>query len=82
MQVCWALVNDELLMLNEELVVYPNPSSAIFYIKNADGKKKELYSVLGELLFSTKADEMDVRNITKGMYYLRVENQIKKIIVE
>jgi hypothetical protein len=81
-QVCWALVNDELLMLNEELVVYPNPSSAIFYIKNADGKKKELYSVLGELLFSTKADEMDVRNITKGMYYLRVENQIKKIIVE
>ncbi|MBK8330072.1 MAG: hypothetical protein IPL09_11545 [Bacteroidetes bacterium] len=41
-----------------------------------------MYSVLGELLFSTKADEMDVRNITKGMYYLRVENQIKKIIVE
>ncbi|MBK6331650.1 MAG: hypothetical protein IPF62_14580 [Bacteroidetes bacterium] len=39
-QVCWALVNDELLMLNEELVVYPNPSSAIFYIKNADGKRR------------------------------------------
>ncbi|MBK7689767.1 MAG: T9SS type A sorting domain-containing protein [Bacteroidetes bacterium] len=62
--------------------MYPNPSSTIFYIKNADGKKKELYNVLGELLFSTKADEINMTFLAKGMYYLRVENEVVKVVVE
>jgi len=44
---------------------------------------------LGELLFSTKENEMDVRHFAKGMYYLRClpvgqtgENEIRKLIIE
>ncbi|QLH45306.1 MAG: T9SS type A sorting domain-containing protein [Bacteroidota bacterium] len=61
-----------------EWVVYPNPSSTVFIIQNKQGKKKELFNVQGELLFSTKEDVIDVKPYAKGMYYLRVEGQVKK----
>ena len=34
---CWPLGNDELLKLNDELEVWPNPANSILYIKNKDG---------------------------------------------
>jgi hypothetical protein len=44
---------------------------------------------LGELLFSTKENDMDVRHFANGMYYLRClplgqtgENEIRKLIIE
>ena len=44
---------------------------------------------MGELLFSTKENEMDVRHLAKGVYYLRClpvgltgENEIRKLIIE
>ncbi|MBK7588113.1 MAG: T9SS type A sorting domain-containing protein [Bacteroidetes bacterium] len=61
--------------------MYPNPSSTVCIIKNKQGKK-ELYNVLGELIFSTKEDEIDVRHLSKGMCYLRCENEVKKVIIE
>ncbi len=82
LQPCWPLESEQLAVSSKQLEVYPNPSSTIFYIKNADGKKKELYNVLGELLFSTKADEINVRYFAKGMYYIRCENESKKVIIE
>ncbi|MBK8144717.1 MAG: T9SS type A sorting domain-containing protein [Bacteroidetes bacterium] len=79
---CWPLENSQLAVGCKQLEVYPNPSSTIFYIKNVNGKKKELYNVLGELLFSTKADEINVKYFAKGMYYIRCENESKKVIIE
>ncbi|MBK8144711.1 MAG: T9SS type A sorting domain-containing protein [Bacteroidetes bacterium] len=82
LQPCWPLENSQLAVGSKQLEVYPNPASTIFYIKNAERKKKELYSVLGELLFSTKADEINMTFLAKGMYYLRVENEVVKVVVE
>ena len=79
---CWPLENSQLVVGSKQLEVYPNPASTIFYIKNAEGNKKELYSVLGELLFSTKADEINVSHFASGIYYLRSENEVKKVIIE
>lgn len=79
---CYPLANGEIQKDIEELDIYPNPSSTVCIIKNKQGKKKELYNVLGELLFSTKEDEIDVRHLAKGMYYLRCENEVKKVIIE
>ncbi|MBL7755368.1 MAG: T9SS type A sorting domain-containing protein, partial [Chitinophagaceae bacterium] len=50
--------------------------------QNKQGKKKELYNVQGELLFSTKEDVIDVKHLARGMYYLRVEHEVKKVVVE
>ena len=66
----------------EELEVYPNPSSSVFYIKNKKGKKKELYTMLGELLYSTTKEEIEVSSFSKGVYYLKCEGEMKKVVIE
>jgi hypothetical protein len=81
-QVCWPLNNEELLITNDELEVWPNPASNVFYIKNRKGIKKELYNVVGQLMLRTKENEIDVRNFAKGMYYLRCEGRSKKVVIE
>ena len=82
-QVCWPLSMSEFENLKmSELEVYPNPSSSVFYIKNKQGKKKELFTMLGELLFTTTKDEIEVYNLPKGIYLLRCEDQVRKVVVE
>ena len=82
-QVCWPLSMSEFENLKmSELEVYPNPSSSVIYIKNKKGKKKELFTMLGELLFTTTKDEIEVYNLPKGIYLLRCEDQVRKVVVE
>ena len=82
-QVCWPLSMSEFENLKmSELEVYPNPSSNIFYIKNKQGKKKELFTMLGELLFTTTKNEIEVYNLPKGIYLFRCESQVRKVVVE
>ena len=42
----------------------------------------EIYNSIGQLIISTKENEIDVHNLSKGMYYLKVGNQTKKVVVE
>jgi hypothetical protein len=81
-QVCWPLSSESVDVGVNELEVYPNPTSKIFYIKNKKGKKKELYTMLGELLYSTTKDEIEGYNLPKGIYLLRCESQVRKVVVE
>jgi len=80
---CWPLGQSENEKQKAELLeVYPNPSSTVFYIKNAKGKKKAFYSITGQLLFSTYADEVDVSGWSKGVYVLRAGARRAKLIIE
>ncbi len=79
---CWPLSNDEWTMMNVEIEVYPNPTSGKLTVKNAQGKTKELYNAIGQLILCTKEDEMAVSRLAKGVYYLRVEGQSKKVIIK
>lgn len=80
---CWPLSNEELIMKNEELEVYPNPTSTIFEVRGSKkGSRKELYNSVGQLVLSTKENEIDVHNLSRGIYYLKVGNQTKKVVVE
>ena len=65
-----------------ELVVYPNPASSKLIIENGELKMKELYNAVGQLIFSTKADEIDVSHFAKGVYYLKCGILIRKVIIE
>jgi hypothetical protein len=68
---------------NEQVVVYPNPTFGKFQIKNSKFQsKKELYNSVGKLILSTKENEIDVSNLPSGVYYLRVGNQVVKVVVE
>ena len=78
---CWPLDTGNVSETNG-ISIYPNPSSSVIYIKNANQKKKELYNSVGQLIFSTSKNEVDVSNYSKGIYYLRCGFQTKKIIIE
>jgi hypothetical protein len=63
-------------------VVYPNPNNFKLKIKNGDLKMKELYNSVGQMVLSTNEYEIDVSGLSKGMYYLRCGNQVRKVIIE
>ncbi len=65
--------------------VYPNPSSSKFQIKTSlfyAGAKKELYNSMGQLIVTTKENEIDTKNLSRGIYYLRMAEFGIKVIVE
>jgi hypothetical protein len=62
--------------------VYPNPVCSVLYIKDTECCEKYLYNSVGILILTTKENEIDTRNLSKGVYYLRVGNLSKKVIVQ
>ena len=91
-KVCYPESAEQLIMKNEELIIYPNPSSTKIVVRcQMTNVRKELYNSVGQLILSIQPtpnpskggeDEIDVRNLSKGVYYLRVGNVSKKVIVE
>jgi hypothetical protein len=65
--------------------VYPNPVSNTLYIQSSTAfsdKKKEFYNAFGQILFTTKSNEIDVSTYSKGIYYLKCEQHVVKVVVE
>ncbi len=71
---------------NNNIIIYPNPCQDILNIKYEDLQykktEKELYNLVGQLLFTTKENEIIVKEYPKGIYYLKVGNMVRKIVVE
>jgi hypothetical protein len=67
-----------------ELMVYPNPSNYKIRVESIKYKDatKQLYNSIGQMVLRTKENEIDVSGLPKGVYYLRVENQVVKVVVE
>jgi hypothetical protein len=67
----------------EEFEVYPNPSSTKIVVRcRMSDVRKELYNSIGQLILSTKENEIDVHNLSRGIYYLKVGNVSRKLVVE
>lgn len=68
------------------LSVYPNPATSYIIIKNRTISKEpiKIFSTSGALVNSFDAKELeqniDVSNLPKGLYFIRVNNQILKFI--
>jgi surface protein len=69
--------------------VYPNPVKGKLYIQSSlafANKKKELYNSLVQLLFTTNPDSyreiIDMTAYAKGIYYLKCEHHVVKVVVE
>jgi ligand-binding sensor domain-containing protein len=79
---------------NSQIIVYPNPSQGKFQIKNnsTDKIKFEINDVNGKLIVQSSLDaytnltEIDLRHVSKGIYYIRFEgnklNYCEKIILQ
>lgn len=68
-----------------QVTVYPNPVDNILYIKNNSPiKSVTLYSLLGQEILQSKEAEINVSQVSKGMYLLQIETsegmETKRII--
>jgi hypothetical protein len=61
--------------------VYPNPfaDKLVVGIDSDQIKKISLYDLSGKILLETSQSEIDARFLPKGLYYLRVQTQVKTI---
>jgi hypothetical protein len=79
---CWPLAAEDVLIGNDHLSVYPNPTNSILNFKNKTGKSKYLYNTLGQLIRTTQSNEMDIRGVHPGVYYVQCDGETRKVIVE
>jgi hypothetical protein len=80
---CWPLsIPTPPNEIAESFGIYPNPASNMLYIKSSSNSKRELYNSIGQLLFTTKQNEINITKYSKGIYYIKVENEVKKVVFE
>lgn len=75
----------------EELTMYPNPASKNIYIEGIDIAKNK-YAVVIDLLgketklnlsqVQTNKAQIDISNLPKGIYFLQIDNSIKKLVID
>lgn len=72
----------------QQATVYPNPGNGLFKVdwsghSNARGIVFDSQGrQVGELALLPGVNQIDLRSISKGLYFLRVENEMHKILVE
>ena len=84
-QPCWPLSIPNSPKEGEEILeVYPNPSNDKIKVESRKYKDaiKQLYNSIGQLMLSTKENEIDVSNLSSGIYYIRCGNSVKKVMIE
>jgi len=69
---------DELRMTNDELRVYPNPTTGKVYIETESEIK--VYNQQGELLQETFGNQVDLSDYPKGVYLLQVNGRLRKVV--
>lgn len=82
------VVNVDELNLNNEFVLYPNPTDAYINISFTNPnleKKLQIYSSLGQKVFETQVKQqmqIDVNSFSSGVYFVQYQNTYKKFIVK
>jgi hypothetical protein len=79
---CWPLAAEDVLVGDDHLAVYPNPTNSILNVKNKTNQRKYLYNTLGQLIRSTQSNEMDIRGVPPGVYYVQCDGETRKVVVE
>lgn len=74
---------------DESFSIYPNPSDGMFTIQqNKTGKPEQMFifNILGEevksMLITEGMNEVDLKGISKGVYFVRLGNQTSRILVK
>jgi hypothetical protein len=72
---------------NDGFTFYPNPTSSKIIVKNVNQnelKKIRVYSTIGQRIyqFQITNNELDLSDLQKGVYFIRLKNDIKKLIIE
>ncbi len=80
---------EQVVNINEQVNVYPNPAQNSLQVTVAGNSKIQainLYDVLGNEVITTNAKEIDVSSLSNGVYFIKIKTNedfySKKIIVQ
>jgi hypothetical protein len=82
---------DELIKSESQFVVYPNPADDILHVKlfNKNTGNILITNLLGEIIFSEKLIRqnnseyiIDISGFSPGIYFVKINNEVKKLVVE
>jgi PKD repeat protein len=64
----------------DEILVHPNPADE--YILVSSPLEKKIYNTLGEFLFSSKEEKLDISHLPQGIYYLKMQGYKPTVFIK
>ena len=71
------LLSAQEIVTENEIIVFPNPTSSILYIDSQqDLKQIEVFSITGKLIFASRKhiQEVNLSNLTSGVYLIKLQD--------
>ena len=75
----FSLSNNEIIEENN-LLIYPNPSASIINIKSSGNVTSTIYDITGKKVLYTKSKIIDISNLSKGIYLIKIKDEINNSI--
>ncbi len=63
-----------------KVTIYPNPSDGIFYISGSCTTSYALFSPLGNHVLTGSGNQIDLKNLPSGIYFLKIEGKSYKLL--
>ena len=73
-------MNTSITTISNTFSIYPNPATHIIYIGNKKQEIINIYNTIGELVISTKEENIDVKNLPSGIYVIKKANETSQFI--
>lgn len=62
--------------------VYPNPANDIVHVKGAEGMQKTIFSITGHQVIQTTENHINVSELEKGLYIIRIGQKTRKLSIK
>ena len=67
------------LQQDQNISVYPNPTSGLLHIVSSEPQYATLFSITGQKILGTNTTELHLDNLPSGVYLLNLQNSKKQI---
>ena len=67
------------LQQDQNIGVYPNPTSGFLHIVSSEPQHASLFSITGQKILETNTTELHLDNLPSGVYLLNLQNSKKQI---
>ncbi|MGN0034099.1 MAG: C25 family cysteine peptidase [Candidatus Limimorpha sp.] len=80
------ILSENGLAAEDGILIFPNPNNGSFYVKaQREHNEVVVYDVMGNTLYRNNdaqaLQKIDVQGLTSGMYFVRINNIVERIIV-
>ena len=61
---------------NSDIKIYPNPVTRILYMDIPDDYTFDIYSIIGEKMYTTESKQIDVHDLNSGVYFVLIKDEL------